>query len=198
MCQLFETVQVKDGVAQHLPWHAQRMDQARREVWGIEVPIILQHHIAVPPEYYQGLVRCNIFYGPEILQVSFSKYEKRIIRSLKMVIYAGIDYHLKYADRSVLTSLYAQRDNADEIIIVKNGLITDTSMSNLIFFDGSNWVTPANPLLKGTCRERLLAAGWLTTQEIHPRDLINFTGCKLINAMRQPDEEELIPVSEIS
>lgn len=71
-------------------------------------------------------------------------------------------------------------------------------MSNLIFFDGRDWVTPANPLLKGTCRNRLLAEGSITGREIAPGDLVNYLGCKLINAMREPEEEELIPVSEIS
>ena len=198
MCLLFETIRIVNGVAEYLHWHNQRMNQAGRVSWGVDIPLITAATINVSPEYSVGLVRCNIHYKRDMQVVSFKKYEERIIRSLKMVEGNDVDYHLKYADRSALASLFSKRGTADEIIIVKNGLITDTSMSNLIFFDGKNWVTPAHPLLKGTCRERLLAEGWLIEQDIHPGDLNKFMGCKLINAMRYPGDEELIQVSEIT
>jgi 4-amino-4-deoxychorismate lyase len=82
--------------------------------------------------------------------------------------------------------------------MVQNGLITDTSISNLIFFDGKEWFTPANPILQGTCRDRLMAEGRLIAKEIRIDDLDLFIGCKLINAMRDPEEEWLIAMSEIT
>ena len=197
MCRLFETIRVIDGVPQHLSWHEKRMSQSRQEIWPSWLPLQLEPEIIVPPEFSTGTVRCNIFYGPDIQQLHFEKYEKRVIRSLKIVGCDDIDYHLKYSDRSLLESLFALRGACDEIIIVKNGLITDTSMSNLVFFDGTSWLTPSNPLLKGTCRNRLMAEGRLTEIDIRPADLPDFIGCKLINAMRNPDQESLIPVSEI-
>jgi 4-amino-4-deoxychorismate lyase len=197
MCLLFETIRLEDGVPQHLLWHEARMNSARREFWPSETPLRLEPKIVVPATHSTGLVKCNIHYGRNIRQVSFTKYEKRIIRSLKMVHCRDIDYHVKYTDRSMLESLFTLRGNCDEIIIVKSGLITDTSMSNLVFFDGTKWVTPANPLLKGTCRSRLLAEGQVLEFDISPDDLRGFIGCKLINAMRDPGEEPLIPVSEI-
>jgi 4-amino-4-deoxychorismate lyase len=197
MCRLFETIRIMNGVPLHLSWHETRMNLARLEFWNIEDPVLLEPVVLVPPGFSSGLVRCNISYDRDIHQVSFKKYEKRIIRSLKMVHCADIDYHVKYTDRSLLESLFALRGNCDEIIIVKNGLITDTSMSNLAFFDGTKWVTPANPLLKGTCRNRLLAEGVLVEHDISPGELPGFTGCKLINAMRDPSEELMIPVTQI-
>jgi 4-amino-4-deoxychorismate lyase len=197
MCRLFETIRVIDGVPQHLLWHEARMNNARKEIWKSDVPFALGQVITVPPELSEGPVRCNILYGPDIHQVILKKYVKKNIRSLKLVRCNDIDYHLKYADRSMLEELLAFRGAADEIIVVKNGMITDTTLSNLIFYDGKNWVTPTNPLLKGTCRNRLLARGLLVEQVIRPGDLKKFTGCKLINALRDPDEELLIPVSEI-
>jgi 4-amino-4-deoxychorismate lyase len=70
-------------------------------------------------------------------------------------------------------------------------------MSNIIFFDGLSWVTPARPLLKGTCRERLLASGLILERDISVNDLSGFTGCKLINAMRDPEREAVIPTERI-
>jgi 4-amino-4-deoxychorismate lyase len=198
MSLLFETIKVVNGMPQHLVWHERRMNAARKEVWPSVAPLIPGKEITVPLEFSTGLVRCNIHYGPEIHRVSFAKEVERIIRSLKMVSCSAIDYHLKYTDRSLLGSLFSLRGAADEVVIVKNGLISDTSVSNLIFFDGKNWFTPATPLLRGTCRNRLLAEGRLIEMDISPDDLGNFAGCKLINAMRDPDEEVMIPVSEIT
>ncbi len=197
MCRLFETIRIENGMPRHLAWHELRMNRARTELWTAGALSGLDGWIRVPPEFSTGIVRCKIQYGPEIRQVSFEKYVKRDIRSLKMVGSSGLDYHLKYADRSVLESLFALRGTADEIIIVDNGLITDTSVSNLIFYDGKRWYTPSNPLLKGTSRERLLAEGKVIEREISQAELGKYSGCKLINAMRDPGEETMIPVSEI-
>jgi 4-amino-4-deoxychorismate lyase len=197
MSLLFETIRVSDGEPRHLPWHEMRMNRARRELWNIRKPVILNKLIQVPVEFSSGLVRCNIHYGQDIESISFKSYEKKTIRSLRMVKCDTIDYHVKYFDRSVLESLLALRGNCDDIIIIKRGLVTDTSMSNLIFFDSAKWVTPATPLLAGTCRERLLFEGKITEAIIHPEEVHNYTGVKLINAMRDPGEEEMILTSNI-
>jgi len=197
MSLLFETILIQNGVPQHLAWHEQRMMLARKELWNNRTPVELGKLLFVPPEFSSGFVKCNIHYGPDIHQVRFAKYEKKIIRSLKLVDGSGVDYHLKYSDRSALDSLFALRENCDDIIIVINGFLTDSSMSNLIFSDGKQWVTPANPLLKGTRRNRMVAGGGIIEKEIPVADLNLYAGCKLINAMRDPDEEILIPLSEI-
>ena len=197
MSLLFETIRLENGIPRHLAWHEQRMNRARGEIWHENDPVILGPLIIVPAEFSSGLVRCNIMYGPGVQSITFKHYEKRIIRSLKIVTSGFIDYHLKFTDRTLLETLFACRAECDEIIIVNNGLITDTSMSNIIFSDGKSWYTPAQPLLKGTCRERLVAEGRLAEREIRAEDVATFTGCKLINAMRDPEEEILIPVSQI-
>ena len=197
MSQLFETIRIDQGLPRHLSWHEQRMNRARREMWNENDTMILAPLIIVPDEFTDGLVRCNIMYGPGVQSITFSHYEKRMIRSLKMVTCDSIDYHLKYTDRSILETLFTSREECDEIIIVNNGLITDTSMSNIIFSDGKSWFTPLQPLLKGTCRERLISEKRVTERDIRKEDISTFTGCKLINAMRDPEEEILIPVSQI-
>ena len=197
MCQLFETIKVVNGVPQHLTLHEERMNRARREIWPTEKPVAIEPLLVIPHEFLEGQVRCNIRYGPGIKNIIFRKYENRIIRTLKLVKCDTIDYHLKFTDRFLFESLMTLRGECDEIIIVKKGLLTDTSMSNIIFYDGYNWVTPAKPLLKGTCRERLIAEERIIEQDIRPADIIKFEGCKIINALRDPYEEMMIPVSRI-
>ena len=198
MCRLFETIRIDHGRLMHAKWHEARMKSSIHEIWKLGTPICLNEIIKIPEEWQTGIVHCNVTYGPEIESVSFKPYTKRTVNSLKLMECNHIDYHLKKSDRSLLNILFSQRDNCDEIIIIKDGFITDTSISNLIFFDGKNWFTPETPLLKGTCRQRLLNEGKIFEKQIHNEDLWQFSGLKLINAMRYPDDEKFIPLSSIS
>jgi 4-amino-4-deoxychorismate lyase len=47
-------------------------------------------------------------------------------------------------------------EGCDDIIIVRNGFVTDASYANLIFRKGDEWFTPATFLLAGTMRAFLL------------------------------------------
>jgi 4-amino-4-deoxychorismate lyase len=130
--------------------------------------------------------------------ITFENYIRKPATSFKLIECNHIDYHLKRSDRSLLDDLFSKRGNCDEIIIVKEGVVTDTSVSNLIFLDGTTWYTPDMPLLKGTCRQRLLEKGMISERHIRPEDLYRFSGLKMINAMRYLNEETIVPVSSIS
>lgn len=197
MCRLFETIRIENGMPLHLNWHAERMKRSGLESRGNVAAGKLEEAIRVPAEFSRGTVKCRLIYGSWITEVGFSKYERQRVGSLKMVCNDSLDYHLKYSDRSELDSLFAGRGDCDDIIIVKGGLITDTSIANLVFFDGRQWFTPLNPLLEGTCRARLIAEGKILPRIIRQEDLQKYQGCKLINAMRYPEEQEMIPVSRI-
>jgi 4-amino-4-deoxychorismate lyase len=192
MCRLFETIRIEGGVPRHLALHEARMMRTAEERWGVHLVPDLEARIRVPAELSAGTVRCNVFYERTILDIHFQPYEKKIIRSLRAVVCDDIDYSIKSADRTRLDSLLALRDGCDEIIIIKNGMVTDTSMSNLIFYDGTGWITPSDALLKGTCRERLLAEGRIREAPVRADEIGNYAGCKLINAMRDPEEESMV------
>lgn len=118
-----------------------------------------------------------------VKDVSFAAYHPLNIHSLKLVACDNLDYSYKSADRSQLQKLKEQRGDCDEIIIVKNGLLTDTSYSNIALFDGENWYTPKHPLLQGTMRESLIDQGKLRECDLKPEDLNRFLKVSLINAM---------------
>ncbi|MEI8004645.1 MAG: aminotransferase class IV family protein [Bacteroidota bacterium] len=191
MCRLFETIRIENGKPLHLCWHEERMKRSMPALQNID----LEREIRVPAEFRTGSVRCKVVYEKEITGVSFSKYIRRPVRSLRMVLCDSIDYHLKFYDRAELEALFEKRGECDDIIIVKGGLITDSSIANLMFFDDREWFTPMHPLLEGTCRARLIAEGKLLTRDIWTADLPHFRGCKLINAMRTPEEQEMIPLN---
>ena len=76
------------------------------------------------------------------------------------------------------------REEGDDILIIKDLLVTDTSIANIAFeTSGGEWITPKNPLLKGTTRARLLDEGKLKEADIRVHELRSFTKVALLNAM---------------
>ena len=118
------------------------------------------------------------------------------IQSLKLVHTNHLDYTFKYSKRESLEALFDQREDCDDVLIVRNGLITDSSYANLVFFDGKCWWTPDLPLLEGTCRARLLAQEIIWKATIGVDDLKKFQGLKLINALRDMNQP-MIPINQI-
>ena len=99
--------------------------------------------------------------------------------------------------RSQAFSYLKDAVNEDEIIIVQNGQITDTSYSNLVFFDGEKWITPTTYLLNGTMRQSLLQTKQIIEKPIQVEDLNRFESFKLINAMMDLEESPELPISII-
>ena len=96
-----------------------------------------------------------------------------------------INYSYKFEDRTFFDSV---SHSEKEPIIVKQGLITDTRYSNLIFKKGSYWYTPSTFLLNGTMRQKLLREGFIQERRIGVEDLFNYSHFKLINAMMPPEQ----------
>jgi len=182
MCQLLETIKVTDGQFCNLPLHEARFNQARQQLWQAE-PMYLRQHLQVPEPFRKGLVKCRVRYSETIEKVEFQAYEIRPVHSLKLVQHDQIDYALKYADRSLLQALFEQRGACDDVLIVKNGLLTDTFYANIVLADGEYLYTPARPLLQGTKRAWLLQKGIIAEKRLRPEDLSSFWKVHLINAM---------------
>lgn len=198
MSLLFETIRIKEGELQHITYHNSRFGDSQRALYQVADPIKLENAIRVPPEFSKGISRCKVVYGKQVEEVTFSIYIPRAIRSLKLVSCNTIDYRYKYTDRQLLNALLQQRNGCDEILIVKDGFITDTSFSNIVFRNGDNWVTPANPLLCGTMRAHLLNERIIKEEVIRVCDLEKFSAARLINAMLPLDSGQEIPVKRIS
>ena len=144
-----------------------------------------------------GIVKARVVYGEKgIEDVSYSPYTVRHVHSLALIQADHIDYTYKSAGREPLNRLFALRGACDDILIVKQGLLTDTSIANIALSDGTHWYTPAHPLLKGTKRAALLEEGILQEKDIRPEDLPSFSTVRLFNAMIDWGELEL-PVRNI-
>ena len=76
----------------------------------------------------------------------------------------------------------------EEALILRNGMVTDTRYSNVVFGDGSSWVPPENLLLAGNKRAFLLSRGDIQECSIKAEDIGKFRFCSLINAMLDPGD----------
>lgn len=119
----------------------------------------------------------------EIKEVTFSHYKQPKIETLKLIECSNIDYHFKYEDRSKINELMLQKEDCDDILITRNGEISDTSFCNVVFQNNEGLFTPDTPLLKGTKREYLLNKGIIKERRITIDALQKYYNIILINAM---------------
>jgi len=196
MFQLFEVIKVKNRLLQNINYHNDRLNRSRIKVFGIKQPINLENLIKIPSNFDNQIYKCRVIYSDKIEKVEFETYQPRIINSLKIVTHNTIDYSVKYYDRKIIIELFDQRGNSDDILIVKNGFVTDISFANIVFWDGSQWITPSTPLLPGTKRQQLIDEKKIIEKEIKVDDLQSFDKARIINVMI--DMEESNDIFEIS
>ena len=197
MYQFIETICYENGSFQRIELHNQRCNRTRHHFFGKQQDIHLELLLSVPAHLTKETVKCTVTYSIDILNIEYVLYEIRPIRSLRMVADNPIDYAFKYADRTRLNSLYSERGQYDDILIIKNGLITDTLYANVIFMHNNVWYSQTNPLLLGTRLQYYLLEGCVTPALLRPTDLPLFSEARIINAMISIENSPIIPINEI-
>lgn len=186
MCLYVETLRVENGDIAGIEWHQKRLNNTLLQCFGAHDATALSlaqalSHIQCPQ---QGLHKLRVEYNRHgITHIDISPYKRKKPQSFKLVVDNNINYSHKSVDRSELERNLALKEDCDEIIIVKNGLLTDTSYSNIALFNGTEWHTPARPLLQGTMRARLMAQGLIVPQDITVARLPQYSLIAIINAM---------------
>lgn len=179
----FETICLENRELKNLEFHEARLNNTRRELYGSTDSWNLSEMIVIPDSVGDQIHKCRISYATEIDNIRWEPYARRTIRKIQRVYHDSIDYAFKYEDRTELNTLFAQRNDCDEILIIKNGLVTDSIYCNVAFFDGEKWFTPDSPLLPGTQRAHLLALGLIHETTIRETDIEKYGWVKLFNAM---------------
>jgi 4-amino-4-deoxychorismate lyase len=196
MCLLFESVRIENGKLSNISFHNERLNSSIRELFGMDKKYDLEKLIGLPVNLPEGKIKCRIVYSSEIISITLQKYEIRKLNSLQLVQDDSLDYEYKYENRECIEKLkYGIK--SDDILIVKNGLITDSSFSNIVFWDGDKWITPASPLLKGTMRSSLLKESRIHEEDLRKSDIRFFKYAGLINSMMGLEECIKIDVENI-
>jgi len=177
---LLETIKIEEGKISNLFYHQKRCNESRKALFSTTDILDLKNVIRKIPK--KGVWRCRILYAKKVQSVEYIPYVPKEVHSLKIVP-STIKYDFKYAHREKLNALLAIHTEVDEIIIEKDGYLTDTTIANIALYDGKQWVTPKNPLLNGTIREKLLDDGFLKLHNIKRTDLSDYTHLALMNAM---------------
>jgi 4-amino-4-deoxychorismate lyase len=198
MCQFIETICIRNGELERLSWHNVRLNRTRQEVMNESTEIDLSNYLNIPEEARKGLFKCRVTYQEKVEKVEFEPYSQRTVHSLRLVNANNVNYQYKYANREKLQDLFAQRGNADDVLLVKNGFITDTSYANIVFRKGEKWYTPETPLLPGTRRACYLSEGRIEALPIRPEILPEFDEARLINAMISLEESPVIRIENIN
>jgi 4-amino-4-deoxychorismate lyase len=194
---LFESICLLEGVVQHPHWHEKRYRESYQIFYNKPPKTSLFEQLKIPLKYQNGRIKLRIAYNENERHWDFIPYVFRPVAHLQLVENNTIDYGLKFENRTLLEQLFRQRGACDDILIIKNELLTDTSYGNIAFEKKGQWFTPAAPLLNGTARARLIAEKKIIPIPIRLSNYSSFERFKMLNALRDFDADPSYDVNNI-
>lgn len=199
MFQLVESICIENKELQLIDLHNQRLNRSLQELFGCIATIDLAQIVQIPTKLNNQQYKCRVTTNDgQNFEYEIIPYQQRIIQSLQIVHCNEIDYHIKTSNRNKLDELFAKRQGSDDILIVRNYLLTDSWAANILLYNGIQWVTPQEPLLKGVQREHLLQLGKISEQRIPIDSLIRYQKIKLVNAMIDFDRAPEIEIKHVN
>lgn len=188
MYRLLESIRIFNGVVQHPDIHFKRMERA---LGKSKLPLNETAFLDLFTDSdttKATVVKARLLYDENGFSINFEPYTKRKINSLVLRHGDHISYSVKYADRSQIKGLMHGLDPESDVLILQNGMVTDTSYCNVAFYNGSDWYTPTKPLLNGIQRQYLLQSKLVKKRNIKASDIQNYSKIRLFNAMMPWDE----------
>lgn len=197
MSHFFESIKVEDQSPFLLDFHQKRLDSTLAHFGAENVKIDLKSIYNALEHDENGLYKWRLTYSisgdykSQVLPYAISEIE-----NFKLMKSDDISYPFKSEDRQSLEKL-KKKSGAQEIIIVKNNDITDTSFSNLLFLKKKEWFTPNSYLLNGVQRQHLLATKRVKETFITLENVEEFSHFQIINAMNDFDDMFIYPIERI-
>lgn len=194
MFQFIETICLLDGKLRNLTYHQARFENTR-VVHFPDAPFIsLEEAIEIPEDKKIGKFKVRVEYAKEITLIEIIPYQIKPIQKIALYHHdREITYGYKYADRWFF-DLYLKETQCDDLVLVRANYITDTTYTNLIFFDGVEWHTPTTSLLNGTMQASLIDEGKIKKKNLKIRDLSKYYSFKRINAMMNFEEAQTFDI----
>ncbi|MDO9548353.1 MAG: aminotransferase class IV [Candidatus Marinimicrobia bacterium] len=177
----FETIRVSGGLVEQADLHLERM---RRTCFFHYGAFHFERIFDKLKASENGIIKLNIWYNQHETEIKVSEYVPAELKTIKVVACdPDFDYSFKYSNRSYLNSLLQSASGADEIVIVKSEMVTDTSKANIVFEKDGVFYTPDTFLLNGTMRQFLITTGKVTEKAIKAEDISEYERMYFINAM---------------
>ena len=173
--KFFETIKCDDYEVYNLEYHKKRMSKT------VGKNFLLEEYIY--PNSGE-LLKCKVTYtNDDIIDITYDKYVPKNIKKFKLIYDNNISYKFKSFNREKINNHLLNKNSADEIIIIKNDLLTDTSIANIAILLDGIWITPAKPLLEGTTKNRYIDNNILIQKDISVEMLLKAKKIALLNAM---------------
>jgi 4-amino-4-deoxychorismate lyase len=196
MSRFIESIKVEDQKIFLVELHQKRMNETFSNFGKVCKIDIYSQFLNLEHEE-DGLYKFRIEYDLENnFKTQIIPYAISELDDFELVIDNEINYSFKSADRTQLQTL-KDKSHADEVIIVKNNQITDTSYSNLLFLKDKTWFTPKSYLLNGVMRQNLLQLKEIKETEITLDNIKEFSHFQLINALNDFDNMFIYPIEKI-
>ena len=196
MSQFIESIKIEDQEVFLLELHQKRVN-ATFAHFGMENSIDLDKIIKDLKIDEDGFFKLRIVYDlNRNYKTQLIPYAVAEIDSFQLVENNTYDYAFKFEDRKEFERMKTKA-KTEEIIIVKNNCITDTSYTNLLFLKDEKWYTPSTYLLNGVMRQHLLATKKIKETEITLQNIKEFTHFQLINSMNDFDDMFIYPIERI-
>lgn len=196
MSQFIESIRVEDQEIFLSEFHQKRIDQTFAH-FGKEGSIDLAKIYKQLEHDGDGLFKFRIVYDlDKKVRTQMIPYAIPEIQNFQLVENNSYDYSFKFEDRKELEKM-KMKSKAEEIIIVKNNHLTDTSYSNLLFLKGKEWYTPSTYLLNGVQRQHLLKQKKIKETEINIQNIKQFSHFQIINAMNDFNKNFIYPLDKI-
>lgn len=202
MSPLFESVALKYGKAQNLEYHQRRMNFSAEALWQDNAPNIEHYFDTNIPSKWNNipLAKAKYIYDASgFIELKIEEYEKREINELIVVeTPEGCTYPYKFADREWINELKSGLSADQEILLHREGVVRDTSFTNVAFLKSGVWYTPAKPLLIGTCLMKCIDRGLLVPADIRINELKNYEKIKLFNALMCWEDNIILDIKKVS
>jgi branched-subunit amino acid aminotransferase/4-amino-4-deoxychorismate lyase len=158
----FTAMQVRNGKARGVALHLRRLQAANREAFGVgldgeRVRALIRHALG---DTRDASVRVYVFEGadePATMVTVKAPAEMATPQRLQSAHYQRPDAHIKHVttDQGHYRR-HAQRNGFDDAILVgPDGVVSESTLANIGFFDGAAVVWPDAPMLHGITMQLL-------------------------------------------
>ena len=187
MSRFLESIRYEQGEFHNLDLHQNRVNNTIQHFFPGKTPPDLKEYIQNLdlPEEKEERYKFRLLYNQEISFSEFIEYKSKTPIKVKFIHLQGSNpYPYKYSNRQIFQEHLKKSDTQEELIFTLNGMVTDSSYSNLAFYNKEmGWVTPSTFLLNGTARQFWLNTHKLREVDIHFKDVMNFDKVMFLNAM---------------